>query len=322
MKLNKKGEFNFVLIFAIVAGSMILLLAIYGAVKAGSGLQKQTEFELAKSLDIITNPLQAGFAEGSTSRITFRRDTRINNECDTDSKFGENVISVQTKASVGQAWTDNPGEYKIFNKYLFSNFQEGKTFYVYSKPFYTGYKVTDLIFMSTEDYCFVFPPKEIEEEVSGLNVPNIGLQLEEGNNTCSDGAKKICFGTSGCEITVKGECSESRCSSAYDFGYITDENGTRTYYSGSLIYAALLSDKNVYECNVKRLLYRSSRVADILSRKIDLMSMRGCSSLLKTDLDKFAIILQNASAKDLESVYYLANDLEKKNLREGGCKLW
>jgi len=324
LRLSKRGQFNFVLLFAIVAGSMILLLAIYGAVKAGSGFQKQTEAEIAKSLDIITNPLQAGFADGATSRIMFKRDTRIINSCDSYSKFGENIISVQTKSSIGQEWTDNPLEYKIYNKYIFSEMQEGKTFYVYSKPFSTGFKVTDLIFMSTQSYCFVFPPIEIEEEVRGLNVPNIGLQLEGGNNTCVEGAKKVCFGTSGtgCEIVVAGECGETRCNSEYDFGYITNENGTKTYYSGSLIYAAIFSNKDVYECNVKRLLYRSSRVADIFSRKVDLMTMRGCSSLLKTDLDKFAITLQNASTRDLETIYYLSNDLEKKNAREGGCKLW
>lgn len=52
------------------------------------------------------------------------------------------------------------------------------------------------------------------------------------------------------------------------------------------------------------------------------MSMRGCNSLLKTDLDQFAVILQNSSSANLEVIHYMSNDLEKKNLREGGCKLW
>lgn len=321
--INKRGQFDFVLLFASFAGIVILLLAIYGAVKVGSTFGTQNEAELAKSLDIITNPLQAGFAEGSTSQIIFKKTTRINNYCDTfDSKFGKNIISVQTKSSVGQKWSDNPTEYSINNKYIFSDFIEGEKFYIYSKPFETGYKVSDLVFISTEDFCFVLPPKEIEQEIIGLNVPNIGLQLETGNNTCSENAKKICFGTYGCDVTVKGECTEERCDSEYDFGYITSGNESRTYFSGSLIYAAIFSDKEVYECNVKRLLYRSSRIADIMSRKIDLMSMRGCSSLIKTELDQFALILQNATAQNLESIYYLSNDLDKKNNLEGPCKLW
>lgn len=323
MKINKRGDFDFVLLFAIVAGSIILLIAIYGAVKAGSGFQRQTEAELAKSIDIITNPLQAGFAEGSKSYISFKKETRIENECDiTNSKFGRNIISVQTKSSIGDKWSVNPQKYAINNKYLFTELNDGKLFYVYSKPFYTAYEVTDLLFVSTGDYCFVYPPEDIASEIEGLNIPNIGIQANNGNNTCSENAKKICFETSGCEIIVHGECNEKRCKSEYDFGYITDENGTRKYYSENLLVGAIIADKEVYECNVKRLLYRSSRIADVLSRKIDLMSMRGCSSQLKPDLDKFAILLQNASSKDLETIYYLSNDLEKKNLREGGCKLW
>jgi len=320
---NKKAQFNFVLIFASIAGGMILLLAIYGAVKVGGTFQRQTEAELAKSIDIITNPLQAGFAEGATSQIVFRKETRITNECDLNSRFGENVISVQTKSSVGEPWSENPQEYRLYNKYLFSEVQEGKKFFVYSKPFYTGYKVTDLLFISTGDYCFIYPPEEIAQEIMGLNVPNIGIITEGGNNTCSEGSKKVCFGSSnGCDVFVKGECLENRCDSEYDFGYVTDENGVRKYFSGNLILGAIISDKELYECNIKRLLYRSSRVADILSRKTDLMSMRGCTSLLKTDLDQFAVILQNSSSANLETIYYMSNDLEKKNDKEGGCKLW
>jgi len=323
VRINKKAQYNFVLIFASIAGAMILLLAIYGAVKAGGTIGKQTEAELAKSIDIITNPLQAGFAEGATSQITFKKETRITNDCNTNSRFGENRISVQTKSSIGDPWSTNPLEYALNNKYLFSEIQSGKKFYVYSKPFYTGYKVTDLLFMSTGDYCFITPPEEIAQEIIGLNVPNIGVKSESGNNTCAEDAKKVCFGdSSGCDISVKGECNEVRCKSEYDFGFVTDESGNKKYFSGNLILGAILSESDIYECNVKRLLYRSSRIADILSRKTDLMAMRGCSSLLKPDLDKFAITLQNATSANLETVYYLSNDLEKKNLREGGCKLW
>lgn len=321
-KLDKRGQFDFVLIFASIAGAIILLLAIYGAVRFGGTFQRQSEAELAKSIDIITNELQAGFAEGTKSYISFPKETRIENECNVNSKFGENVISVQTKSSVGEAWSSSPQKYAVRNKYIFSEMQDGKIFYVYSKPFYTGYKVTDILFISTGDYCFVFPPEEIAQEIQGLNIPNMGIQSEDGNNTCTQEAKRVCFGIAGCEIMVTGECNEQRCDSEYDFGFITDENGAKKYYSGNLLVGAIITEKENYECNVKRLLYRSSRVADILSRKIDLMNMRGCNSLLKPDLDKFTLTLQNATAGNLEDIYYISNDLEKKNLKEGECGLW
>jgi hypothetical protein len=84
---------------------------------------------------------------------------------------------------------------------------------------------------------------------------------------------------------------------------------------------AIISEKRTYECNVKRLLYRSSRVADVLSRKTDIMAMRGCNNLLSTDLNNFAIRLQNSTSKNLEDIYYTSNDLEKKNSEEA-CRLW
>lgn len=320
--LNKKAQYNFVLIFASIAGAMILLLAIYGAVKAGGTFQRQNEAEIAKSIDIVMNELQAGFAGAATSSVSFKKETRIENECNLNSRFGENVISVQTKSSIGEEWSISPQEYSIRNKYIFSETQDGKKFYIYSKPFETGYEVSDIIFITTGDYCFIYPPEKIAQEIEGLNVPNIGVQSESGNNTCKEEAKKVCFGISGCEIKVTGECNQQRCESEYDFGFITDENGARKYYSGNLLLGAIIAEKEDYDCNVNRLLYRSSRISDILSRKIDLMNMRGCNNILKMDLDRFAITLQNASAEDLGDIYYLANDLDKANSKGGECGLW
>jgi len=319
--IGKRGEFNFVLLFAIVAGTIILILAIYGAVKTGSSLTTGNEAELAKTLEIITDPLQAGFAEASTSRIVFKKDTRISNYCDNYGGFGKNIISVQTKSTIGEEWTNNPLEYSINNKYLFSDSAAGKTFYVFSTSFSAGFKVADLIFLTSEKYCFVFPPEEIANQISGLGVPNIGLRLESGNNTCDEDAKSVCFDTSGCDITVIPKCKETRCNSEYDLGIVSNGDGTQTEYSGGLMIGAIISDKETYDCNVKRLTYRASKIVNVLSQKIDLMGMRGCDSLLKSDLTSFSAMLQNASSKNLETIYYTSNDLVKKEQREG-CGLW
>lgn len=319
--ISKRGEFNFVLLFAIVAGTIILILAIYGAIRTGGSLTTQNEAELAKSLEIVTDPLQAGFAEAATSRIVFKKDTKISNSCDSYSGFGDNIISIQTKSSIGDEWTIDPLEYTIHNKYLFSDSSVGKTFYVFSAPFETGFKVADLLFITPKKYCFVFPPEEIEDQISGLMVSNIGLRLQNGNNTCDKEAETVCFNTAGCNITVIPKCNEARCGSEYDFGIVTNADGRQVAYSGGLMIGAIVSDVETYECNVKRLTYRASKIASVLSQKIDLMAMRGCDSLLKSDLIAFSSMLQNASAKDLESIYYTSNDLIKKEQREG-CGLW
>jgi hypothetical protein len=319
--MNKRGEFNFVLLFAIIAGIAILLLSIYGAIKSGESLTTGNEAELAKSLEIVTDPLQAGFADASTARIIFKKETKINSWCESYAGFGENIISVQTKSSVGGEWTVDPLQYTIHNKYLFSDPSEGKTFYVLSKPFETGYKVADLLFISPKKFCFVFPPEHIAEEISGLMTTNIGLRLESGNNTCDPEATTVCFKGGGCNLTVIPQCNEQRCKSEYDIGIVADSMGNQVSYSGSLLYGAIYFDKDMYECNVKRLTYRASRIATLYAQKIDLMAMRGCDSLLKADLISFSAMLQNATSKNLEQIYYTSNDLVVKENREG-CGLW
>ena len=66
---SRRGQFNFVWIFAIFAGGAILALAIYGAVQTGDMMRFGSDTEAGKSISILTDPMQAGFA---AKRLTFR----------------------------------------------------------------------------------------------------------------------------------------------------------------------------------------------------------------------------------------------------------
>jgi hypothetical protein len=57
-----RGEFNFVLLFAIFAGVAILILAIYGASQFASTGRFQTSTLVAKQLDILKDTFKSGFA--------------------------------------------------------------------------------------------------------------------------------------------------------------------------------------------------------------------------------------------------------------------
>lgn len=58
---NKKGmEFSFVWLFAILAGTAILFLAIYGAISVGKGMSNSQNTLVAKELTVISDSLQAG----------------------------------------------------------------------------------------------------------------------------------------------------------------------------------------------------------------------------------------------------------------------
>ncbi len=310
----KKGQFNFVWLFAIIAGGAILVLAIYGATKAGDTQRFQTDTEIAKSLAIITDPLQAGFAEGSFGKISFNQETRINNIC-IDGNFGRHKISVSTRSDIGEPWNIPGEEVPIHNKYIFSSERStGKEYYVFSKPFEFPYKVADLTMLIPEDYCLVNAPEKIAEEIN-FNIDKIQIE-----NCSEKGMINVCFGTgNGCDITVYGSCMTG-CDSIYGEGTV-EKSGNVMKYVGNLMWAAIFSDRDIYECNVNRLMYRTAKIAEEFTDKADLMDARGCNTNLKPDLFVWNGMTINANVDDLMNLNSMAGSLGKKNDRED-CGIW
>ena len=311
----KRGQFNFVWMFAIVIGGAILFLAIFGAMRTGETYRYQSDTEIAKSLSVITDPLQAGFAEGSFGKILFRQETRINNIC-FDGDFGKNDISVSTRSDIGEAWNLPGGATSIHNKYFFSSEQNsGLEYYVFSKPFNFPYEISDLIFMTSDNYCFLNAPEEIADEVIGMNIENI-----EVDNCTLINPVNVCFGSGGdCDVMVYGSCS-SRCDSVYDEGTVSKSGGDMEYV-GNLMYAAIFSDKLIYDCNVERLMYRNGKIAEEFVTKADLMDARGCNTNLRGDLAVWAGLTINATSDDLIGLRSMADNMESKNDREL-CGVW
>lgn len=315
--LIKKGEFSFVWIFAILAGGSILVLAIYGAVQTGDSLRYKSDTEIGKSISILTDPLQAGFADSSYGKIVFQQETRLNNIC-FDGEFGKNDISIATRSGVGEDWNLAGGATSVHNKYIFSKEKnEGFDYYVFSKPFNFPYKVSDLIFLMDGDYCFLGAPDEIIEEVGRLGIDNIIF----GAENCSSGAEKVCFGSNegSCDSIVYGSCS-GNCDSVYDEGVVS-KSGAELRYIGNLMWGAIFSDNAVYECNVKRLMFRTAWIAEVFSEKADYMNARDCGTGLKGEMITWRSMVSESGSEDLMRLRKLGDDLEKENDREV-CGLW
>ena len=331
---SRGGQFNFAWMFAIVVGGAILFLAIFGAMRTGDTYRFQADTEIAKSLSVITDPLQAGFAEGSFGKISFRQETRINNIC-LGGGFGKNDISVSTRSNIGEAWNLPGGATSIHNKYFFSSeASSGLEYYVFSKPFNFPYEISDLIFMTADNYCFLNAPEEIADVVVGMNIENIevvhptGVPLGVGlPGSTSDGANctlvnpvNVCFGTGDdCDVMVYGSCG-SRCDSVYDEGTVSKSSGDMKYV-GNLMYAAIFSDKLIYDCNVGRLMYRNGKIAEEFVAKADLMDARGCNTNLRADLSVWAGLTINATSADLIGLRSMAENMDSKNTREL-CGVW
>jgi hypothetical protein len=310
----KLAQFDFVWIFAILAGGAILALAIWGALQTGDTLRFKGDTEAAKSISVLTDPMQAGFADASFGKIVFRQETRLNNICLTGD-FGKNDISVATRDGVGKDWNLAGGRVSVHNKYIFSKERnEGFEFGVFSKSFEFPYEVSDLIFLMDGDYCFLEAPQNIIDEISGLGIENIFF------DNCSSGDERVCFGGGEkCDSIVYGSCS-GNCDSIFDEGVVS-KGGGEMEYVGSLIYGAIFSDPAVYECNVFRLMYRTANIAKILEGKNNLMDARNCESNLRGDLIAWGSMLGNSSSEDLISLKNFADDLDNKNNGEL-CRLW
>jgi len=314
---NKKAQFNFAWLFAVLVGGAILFLAIFGAMKTGDTSRFQSDSQIAKSISVLTDPLQAGFSEGSYGSIHFKEETRINNYC-YSTEFGKNDISVSTRSDIGQEWNEAGAATSIYNKYIFSpEKSSGKDYYVLSKPFELPYKISDLIFLISENYCFMDAPEEIYNELLAFNIPLIEVINETQECTLSN-TIRVCFSSErdDCDISVINTCSLNECDSVYDTGIVEKSGDDDLNYVGNLVFAAIFSDETNYDCNVQRLLYRAEKIADQLTEKIDIMTSRGCSSSLKPGLIDWSNELSNTQTEDIDSLYSHAVTLEDKNDRE------
>ena len=306
--MDKKGflQISFPWLFAMIVGALILFLAIYGVTRLITTEETIQDVKVSKELGILLNPLETGFEEAKTSSLTFAVDTRITNKCNSLGNFGKQYFQVSQKSR--DKWTDTDIQGTGFpNKYIFSKeLVEGKKMLIFSKPFDFPFKVADLIYItsSNDQFCFVDSPDDIQEELENLNQENL---LTED---CEDeeGITKVCFSSSDdCPITVN-----------YNNGYV-DKRGERIYFeTDALMYGAIFSDKEIYECQLKRLM---KRVASLTILYNDKAELTGCGA----DPD-FLTLINSANSlglsNDLPFVADLAKRIGSRNNQNSLCRLW
>lgn len=275
---NKRGfEFSFAWLFAIIIGAVIIFLSIYASTRFVKTERIVQDTELAKELGIILNPLETGIETGKSDKISMPSETRLFNDCKSSrGVFGTQLLSISTKSGIGEKWQE-PGEPSSFrNKYIFSEkIVEGKNYIVFSKPFEMPFKIADLLYIwpDSSSYCLINPPDEIEDEVKDLNLNNIFIE------DCPQGAKKVCFTTSGCDIDVTLDISGKIK------GSLKKKNSNRVYFQDTpLFYGAIFSDHETYECQINRLMKRASELSWLYYAKTLFLSSKGCSSNLESDL--------------------------------------
>jgi hypothetical protein len=218
------------------------------------------------------------------------------------------------------------------NKYIFSESPaDGKKFYLFSKPFEFPFKVADLMYLTstTDKYCFINAPIDIQAEIKDLKGTtespdeNLFIKTSE-DNSCPEGSINICFGTrsNSCKIFVYRSSNSN---------YV-EKDGKLMYFFPSnegdaLMYAAIFSEPDYYECEVGRLMNRTEELYDIYKDKSIFISQKaGCTQELNGDLISLVNMINHfESSKDLSTIYILAEKINTENKYMSGsgeCKLW
>lgn len=301
--MNKRGfEFGFGWLFAIIVGAAVIFLAIYASTKFVVTERQTIDTKAAKELGILLTPIETTLEEGIANKIVFPVETRVFTECETTGNFGVNKISTASKSGIGNAWEKPGGNISLYNKYIFAKkMNQGKEYSVMSLPFEFPFKVSDIIIMWTGDYCFVSPPADVEEFITNLNVKSINVT--NSLLACKPASIKVCFDrTDKCDVFVNSQ------------GKKVTKNDTNMFFEGNLMYGAIFADPTVYECQVKRVMKRTSSLAAIYLEKTKYLTPMGCSSNLDSDLSTFANNAGNfVKTNQLYELARMAEGIKEKN---------
>jgi hypothetical protein len=323
MNKNKKAaiELSFSWIFAIIAGAIIILMAIYATTRYVQTSQYAQYSESAKSLGNLLNPVVNGVTSAYSTRIEFKKTTRIYLSCSEKSTnsplFGRQIISFSEESSFLKKWADPGANISRYNKYIFSdNVEQGKKFYIFSKPFYTGYRVDDLVYLTAKNYCFVGMPDSIKEEIESINPGNFNITTNVQN--CK-AMTSVCFGfpDSRCNISVYPDVSED-----YSAGTVKKENNQALqFYGPALMYAAIFSSPEIYECNIKRLGNKIFALGQIYKEEVDIVKAKSCNSVISPYIENIQRLCINITQLKLKEIYVNAEEMDAENCRSD-CRIY
>ena len=307
-RMKKRGylQISFAWLFAIIVGAVILFLAVFISIRLIGTEQTAQDAKVGKEIGVLLNPLETGFESGKTTSLTMPTDTRIYNRCDNKGNFGRQIIQISQKSL--KKWTETNIDVGFSNKYIFSgDYVEGKKFYIFSKPFEFPFKVADVVYItsSLKNYCFANAPEDIEEELEDLKQENIFVR------DCPEKSLKICFFGKSCDVNVN-----------YDSG-IVNKKGENVYFeSDALMYAAIFGDKEIYECQLKRLMQRIEQLTLLYKDKADFVSRKGCDSNLNQDLIQLGNLARNFDdSTELQTIAVIVDEIKDKN-DFAECRIW
>lgn len=303
-------------LFAFIAGAVILFLAIYFASQLITTGQYELDAKTAKQLGVIFDPMETGIASAKSTKATINKETRFYFDCRDSGEFGELRISTSSKTFGG--WSEKSIPERIKNKYVFSQEEiEGKEFYFTSLPFEFPFKVSEIILMYNQRYCFL--DRDIKITGEGIET------------NCSADSVKVCFeggnfDEEDCDVVVFGLCEDYTCEDEFDYGYIIKrENGReiRLDYEGNLLYGAIFSSPELYNCEIRRLMMRLKHISALYREETLLLDSRGINTGLGDDLLILSSLTEDIeNSGDLAVLREYVKEIEEANNNLGDRKIW
>lgn len=297
-------EASFAWIFTMIVGAAILFFAIYTASNIIDEGKTQTNAESAAQLVALLGPVETTLESGKYSVMKFSQETRVINKCYSDGTFGKQEILTQVSSGIGGKWSGESVPITFENKYFFSQkIEETKELNILVKPLYLPYKVADLIVASGRGYCFIDAPSEVKDDIEDLGAANIKFFDEA--RLCNANDIKVCF--------------EGNCDVVVDMIRKSVRKGNEVvYFDEGLIYAAIMSDPKIYDCQVERLMKRAAEIGDLYARKAELIDSY-CPNNLGSSLREFSRTLSGENS--LGTAVILARNLEGEN-EKLSCKVF
>ncbi|MEK6896467.1 MAG: hypothetical protein AABX12_03355 [Nanoarchaeota archaeon] len=303
MKNQRGFEFSFTWLFVILIGLAILFIALYvssNLLETGS-VEYQTR--TAAELGALLHPLETSLASQASYTVELPEETRIYNRCYPDGAFGTQEIRTSVRSGLGKEWPRLGEPNSFSNKYLFSSeIIQGNKLHFFVLPLAMPYKVGDIIVLYDKAYCFVAPPRAIEEDIESLGMELVNVSAVK--TSCPRGSVTVCFDGSRCDINVqiRGDGSSG----------VVNKNRTSVNYYGSLVYGAIFSEPELYDCQSTRLRKRAAQLAALYEGKSSLLASRGCSSGMESDLRIYGAALLD-SRKTISDIGVYSDSLRRTN---------
>lgn len=320
---------SFSWLFATIVGAVVIFLAIFAAARFSETLIFQQNTFTAKKIVNSLSSFETTFETGRFGIMETRVETIIINNCTTSKEYGPfGALQIKSSQKIkfgSKNWSERDSAMiSSKDKFLFSTGEVwGKKFYVFSKPLFFPFKIADLVYLwsDQQQFCFFNTPADIERELKNQKVENINFKRGPSpSGVCLPQETTVCFSSGqNCNITVDLSAKKVlKNGRTIHFEYAFGD-----YDQKALLYAAIFSDPEVYECQIKRLILRASYLSEVYYLKSEFLSPRGCGSdIVRNDLREYnATASSLTSSAGLHSLFSKAESIDDKNERLA-CKLY